>query len=460
MLAKYSDQLLKKSSKNVDQIDLTVDDIMTLFKFLADKDAFEMHYRKNLAKRLIHGSSKSEADEEMIIQRLQSENSLEYTSKITKMLQDVKLSKNLHNEFSSYISKGNKSGMKIPELEPLILADNVWPFSYQPTEFELPEILEKSKTKLDAMYTSKHSGRVLKWLWPMSRGEVKAHIGKPGKPPFSFTVTIFQMTILTLFNNQLSLTFEQIQERTNLKASQIAANMYPFVKMKLLIQSPEGVDNMINSNTTYTLNKPYRLSKTTVNFAAAVKNDLALPSGNDDSTTDDSELSEAKKAERELNQQRQMFLEACIVRIMKAKRKLASSYLLNERMYLGVPPKIQCKSVHDQKCHRQLDREGILEKNGRWRMLRVSSVVLISIYYPNLPRSPPFPCCLSYLTHQNSNLKTLELTQESNLHTVLHSIINLSIAHRLPYLLKSHSTSILCSSKWAVNWLKSCLQRR
>ena len=76
--------------------------------------------------------------------------------------------------------------------------------------------------------------------------------------------------------------------------------------------------------------QPYRLSKTTVNFAAAVKNDLALPSGNDDSTTDDSELSEAKKAERELNQQRQMFLEACIVRIMKAKRKLPHTSLMNE----------------------------------------------------------------------------------------------------------------------------------
>lgn len=330
MLAKYSDQLLKKSNKNSEQIDLTVDDIMTLFKFLADKDAFEMHYRKNLAKRLIHGSSKSEADEEMIIQRLQSENSLEYTSKITKMLQDVKLSKNLRDEFSSYIAQESLPGIKVPDLEPLILADNVWPFSYQPTEFELPEALEESKNKLNAMYTGKHSGRVLKWLWPMSRGEVKANIGKPGKPPFTFTVTIFQMAILTLFNKDSTLTFEQIEERTNLKINQIAANMYPFVKMKLLLQSPEGIDKMVNPGTKYTLNKPYRLSKSAVNFAAAVKNDLAIPAAKANSSADDSEISEAKKAEKELNQQRQMFLEACIVRIMKAKRKIPHTSLMNE----------------------------------------------------------------------------------------------------------------------------------
>ncbi|QEU59032.1 Cdc53 [Kluyveromyces lactis] len=337
MLAKYSDQLLKKSTKNNEQVDLTVDDIMTVFKFLADKDAFEMHYRKNLAKRLIHGSSKSEADEEIIIQRLQSENSLEYTSKITKMLQDVKLSKNLHDEFSTFISQDENNTTsaatfrsKVPELEPLILADNVWPFSYQPTEFALPPVLEHSKNKLESMYTDKHSGRILKWLWPMSRGEIKAHIGKPGKPPFQFTVTIFQMAILTLFNDIPTLTFEQIQERTNLKATQIASNMYPFVKMKLLIQSPEGVESMIKLDTKYTLNKPYRLSKTSVNFAAAVKNDLTFTATVNGSALDETEASEQKKAEKELNQQRLMFLRACIVRIMKAKRKLPHSSLMNE----------------------------------------------------------------------------------------------------------------------------------
>ena len=334
MLAKYSDQLLKKKKKNAEQIDLNVDDIMTVFKFLADKDAFEMHYRKNLAKRLIHGSSKSEADEEIIIQRLQSENSLEYTSKITKMLQDVKLSKNLHDEFTSFIAQdsdsSNTARERVPELEPLILADNVWPFSYQPTEFTLPPILESSKNKLEAMYTEKHSGRVLKWLWPMSRGEIKAHIGKPGKPPFLFTVTIFQMAILALFNDISTLTFEQIQERTNLKATQIASNIYPFVKMRLLTQLPEGVDNMIRLDTKYTLNKPYRLSKTSVNFAAAVKNDLTFTSGINGSSLNEDEISEQKTAEKELNQQRLMFLRACIVRIMKAKRRLPHTSLMNE----------------------------------------------------------------------------------------------------------------------------------
>ncbi|CCK69510.1 cullin CDC53 KNAG_0C04070 [Huiozyma naganishii CBS 8797] len=344
MLAKYSDQLLKRSTKPEILKDMSVDDIMMVFKFLIDKDAFESHYRRLFAKRLIHGTSTAAEDEETVIQRLQSENSMEYTGKITKMFQDVRLSKILEGEFDIAMKKAEDySPATCPELQPFVLAENMWPFSYQDVSLKLPDELMDSHQKLADMYTSKHNGRVLKWLWPLCRGELRADIGKPGRPPFIFTVTLFQLSILMLFNRGDVLTLEQIQEGTNLSIQNIAASMVPFIKFKLLQQTPPGLDSLIKPDTEFKLASPYKALKTNINFAGGVKNDIlsSLTSGaggagghGGDGVPGDSarhgEMTEAEETEKEIATARQIFLEACIVRIMKAQRKLPHSMLVNE----------------------------------------------------------------------------------------------------------------------------------
>ncbi|SCU91963.1 LADA_0F13300g1_1 [Lachancea dasiensis] len=329
MLAKYSDQLLKRSSKAPgSNTELSADAIMTIFKFLTDKDAFETHYRRLFAKRLIHGTSTTEEDEEAVIQRLQSENSMEYTGKITKMLQDIRLSKQLEKEFESAVRIApDYNRVRYPEFQPFVLAETMWPFSYQDVEFTLPKELVPTHSGLEKLYTNKHNGRILKWLWPLCRGEITADIGKPGRPPFIFTVTLFQMTILLQFNDRSSLTLEEIQEGTNLSTSNIVSSMIPFIRWKLIQQSPPGLEALSKPDTEFKLSTPYKALKTKINFAAGVKSEVpGLVSG----STNNGELSEVQKIEKELNTERQIFLEACIVRIMKARRKLPHATLVNE----------------------------------------------------------------------------------------------------------------------------------
>lgn len=342
MLAKYSDQLLKKSTKPEISSLMSTDDIMMIFKFLSDKDAFESHYRRLFAKRLIHGTSTSDEDEEAVIQRLQSENSMEYTGKITKMFQDVRLSKILEDDFDIAIKKSpDYSRSLYPELQPFVLAENMWPFSHQEVDFKLPPELKASHEKLQEMYTSKHNGRILKWLWPLCRGELRANIGKPGRPPFVFTVTLFQMSILLLFNDTDVLTLEQMLEKTNLSLQNLAASMVPFIKFKLIQQLPPGLEALVKPDTQFKLARPYKALKTNINFAGGVKNDIlnALANSNDanarklanqSNQNNNDDISENEKLQKELNAERQIFLEACIVRIMKTERKLPHSMLVNE----------------------------------------------------------------------------------------------------------------------------------
>nr|CAI6423601.1 AAC_HP1_G0008410.mRNA.1.CDS.1 [Saccharomyces cerevisiae] len=336
MLAKYSDILLKKATKPEVASDMSDEDIITIFKYLTDKDAFETHYRRLFAKRLIHGTSTSAEDEENIIQRLQAANSMEYTGKITKMFQDIRLSKILEDDFAVALkNEPDYSKAKYPDLQPFVLAENMWPFSYQEVEFKLPKELVPSHEKLKESYSQKHNGRILKWLWPLCRGELKADIGKPGRMPFNFTVTLFQMAILLLYNDADVLTLENIQEGTSLTIQHIAAAMVPFIKFKLIQQVPPGLDALVKPETQFKLSRPYKALKTNINFASGVKNDIlqSLSGGGHDNHGNklgNKRLTEDERIEKELNTERQIFLEACIVRIMKAKRNLPHTALVNE----------------------------------------------------------------------------------------------------------------------------------
>ena len=62
LLAKYADSLLRKSAKSAEEADLEskLTAIMTVFKYVEDKDVFQKFYSKMLAKRLVNFTSASD----------------------------------------------------------------------------------------------------------------------------------------------------------------------------------------------------------------------------------------------------------------------------------------------------------------------------------------------------------------------------------------------------------------
>jgi len=68
-LAKYCDNLLKKSQKGISEseIDDKLNNSITVFKYLDDKDVFQKFYSRNLGKRLIHQQSHSMDLEEAMV---------------------------------------------------------------------------------------------------------------------------------------------------------------------------------------------------------------------------------------------------------------------------------------------------------------------------------------------------------------------------------------------------------
>ncbi|EGW31269.1 SCF ubiquitin ligase [Spathaspora passalidarum NRRL Y-27907] len=316
LLAKYADGFLKSTSKEADILDMNADNLMIVFKFINDKDAFEEHYRRSLAKRLINGTCKSDELEESIIHRLQEENSIEYTSKMTKMFSDMKASEDLKADVRNHVGEN-----LVKEFNPLILAQSMWPFKYlDDYNLNVPSELQAPFEKVIEIYGSKHSGRQLKWLWNHGRAELKANLSRKGKPPFLFTVSNVQLMILIAFNKKNSYTFKELHGIVGTSRNIFEAHLLPFTKYKLMDQSPpsSGPNAGFNDDTVLTIVEEYKSKKLKVNFISNIKTNEPKQ--------------EEDEANKEIDEARKNFLSACIVRIMKSRKVCKHNDLINEVM--------------------------------------------------------------------------------------------------------------------------------
>uniref|UniRef100_A0A8C2C2Y5 Cullin-2 n=1 Tax=Cyprinus carpio TaxID=7962 RepID=A0A8C2C2Y5_CYPCA len=107
LLAKYCDNLLKKSAKGMteNEVEDKLTSFITVFKYIDDKDVFQKFYARMLAKRLIHGLSLSMDSEEAMINKLKVQQSCgyEFTSKLHRMYTDMSVSTDLNNKFNNFI---------------------------------------------------------------------------------------------------------------------------------------------------------------------------------------------------------------------------------------------------------------------------------------------------------------------------------------------------------------------
>ncbi|GAV27496.1 hypothetical protein PMKS-000964 [Pichia membranifaciens] len=315
LLAKYCDEYLRGKSD-----DMNIDEIITIFKFLEDKESFEIWYRRCLSKRLLFNNSspEDEENEELIIQRLKTANSVEYTNKITNMFNDIRVSKNLGVAYKDLVSKKSIDSKEfVSDLEPKILDTASWGsiFRNNNESFMLPAELIPTEELFTKLYKERHNGRQLNWVWNRSKIEIKANISKPGKPPYLFTVSLFQYAILSYFQEEDSLTAAYLLEKTALPAEVFKNHMIPFIKNKLIIQSPSGEKNLLKSTTVFTIVTEYTSKKLKVNFSAVKQVDAR---------TEDKETNE------EIERRKHELLKAGIVRIMKARKHLKHENLITE----------------------------------------------------------------------------------------------------------------------------------
>ncbi|XP_026676909.1 cullin-2 [Diaphorina citri] len=237
-LAKYCDMLLKKSSKGLSEseMDDKLSQSITVFKYIDDKDVFHKFYAKMLAKRLIHQQSTSMDGEEAMINKLKQACGYEFTNKFHRMLTDIKISGGLNEKFHSEFVKTNEIDLGI-HFSINILQAGSWPLG--PTvisSFSVPQELEKCIHMFEKFYHGQFNGRKLSWLHNISQVELKLSYLKR---PYFVTMQTFQMAILLLFEKNDAMTCGDIQTVLSLSQDQIGRHIASLVECKLLTSNKE-----------------------------------------------------------------------------------------------------------------------------------------------------------------------------------------------------------------------------
>ncbi|KAG5884651.1 hypothetical protein JTB14_005396 [Gonioctena quinquepunctata] len=214
LLAKYIDLRLRSKDISEEQLEVVLDKVMVIFRYISGKDIFEAFYKKDLAKRLLLGKSTSQDAEDSMIGKLKSECGTGFTSKIEGMFKDINISQGINQAFKQHLIH---TATFSSDLCINVLTSSFWP-NYPTYNTSIPQELAEYQVNFQKFYATNHSGRKLVWQPSLGHCIVKAVFDNGNK---ELQVSLFQTMVLLLFNTSEKLTFSEICELTNIETEEL-----------------------------------------------------------------------------------------------------------------------------------------------------------------------------------------------------------------------------------------------
>jgi cullin 3 len=311
----FVDDKLRKGLKGVNEEDVEVvlDKVMMLFRYLQEKDVFEKYYKQHLAKRLLSGKTVSDDAERSLIVKLKTECGYQFTSKLEGMFTDMKTSRDTMQGFTSMLAASSE-GNEGPTLAVQVLTTGSWP-TQTGARCNLPKEILAVCDKFKAYYLSTHTGRRLTWQTNMGTADLKATFGKGQK--HELNVSTYQMCILILFNSADRLSYRDIEEATDIPAPDLKRCLQSLACVKgrnVLGKEPMSKD--IGEEDDFYFNEKFssKFYKVKIGTVAAQKETEP----------------EKQETRQRVEEDRKPQIEAAIVRIMKARRVLDHNNIVAE----------------------------------------------------------------------------------------------------------------------------------
>jgi len=312
----FIDEKLKKGLKGMteEDVEIILNKVMTLFRFLQEKDVFEKYYKQHLAKRLLLGRSVSDDAERTMIAKLKTECGYQFTSKLEGMFQDMKISTDTMESFRSYIAELPKDPLHGVELNVYVLTTGFWPTAQTAHKCNLPVEITRCTEAFKNFYLKNHNGRRLTWQTNMGTADVRASFKSR---MHELNVSTYQMIVLLLFNDSDTLSFKEVREATDIPIPDLRRNLQALSQSKYkILKASKGAKGEYQDTDKFMFNAGFKskLRRIKVLLGGAKK----------ESST------ERKVTRDKISEDRKHQIEAAIIRIMKARKTLDHTNLVTE----------------------------------------------------------------------------------------------------------------------------------
>lgn len=173
---------------------------------------------------------------------------------------------------------------------------------------ELPYELQQSIEVFKDFYSSRAQHRKLTWIYSLGQCQVQS---KFDSKTMELILSTFQAAVLMLFNDHLTLKFEEMQSKLQIPEDDLSRALYSLAcaKHMILTKAPEG--KQINSGDSFTLNTSFSDKMRKIK--------VPLPAQED-----------KKKVHEEVDKDREYLMDAAIVRIMKSRKQMHHHQLVHE----------------------------------------------------------------------------------------------------------------------------------
>jgi cullin 3 len=309
----FVDDKLRRGLKGVgeEDVEIVLDKVMMLFRYLQEKDMFEKYYKQHLAKRLLSGKTVSDEAERSLIVKLKTECGYQFTSKLEGMFTDMKTSYDMMQGFLAY--HGTELGDS-PTLSVQVLTTGSWPTQSSP-QCNLPSEILGVCEKFRSYYLGAHSGRRLSWQANMGNADLKATFGKGQK--HELNVSTYQMCVLMLFNNADRLSCKEIEQATAIPMPDLKRCLQSLALVKgknVLRKEPMSKD--IAEDDAFFFNDKFTSKLFKVKIGTVVAQRESEP--------------ENIETRQRVEEDRKPQIEAAIVRVMKSRKILEHNNIIAE----------------------------------------------------------------------------------------------------------------------------------
>lgn len=375
LLAKYCDSLLRKPGSSSSsqsgtfvtifkpfplsesEIDEKLALSIIVFKYIDDKDIFQKFYSKNMARRLIFSQLASMEAEESMINKLKQVCGYEFTAKLHRMFTDIGVSNELRESFNQILqSNPPQDRMQLggKSFSIYVLQAGSWPLGQSPvTSFRLPDILKGSVDAFEEYYKHKFNGRVLTWLYHHCTADLKLCYTQ--KRQYSVSMQTFHAAILLLFETNDELTYSDISTSTQLSDDQLNKHLQGLLEVKILTIAGDSTEveaaqtigtsasitkdatggqakldnNSISTAQQYSLTPTTRIRLNLDFTSKRAKFKIAVVQ-RDTHYQQLREQNESEQTHSSIDEDRKLYIQAAIVRVMKYRKSAKHNHLIQE----------------------------------------------------------------------------------------------------------------------------------